>query len=439
MKQVKVIGAGLAGVEIVRVLERAGVSVLLYEMRPKKMTPAHKTHYFAELVCSNSLKSKDPYTAHGLLKIEMKMLGSLVLDVALKCEVPAGKALAVDRDRFAESITVRVESMKNVTIVREEVRRIPEERPCVIATGPLTSSDLAEDIKSFFGEDNLYFYDAISPIVDAESVDYSKGFWGNRYGGEGDYFNLPLTEEEYYRFYNALVNAETVPYKDFEEPRFFEGCLPIEELARRGEKTLLYGPMRPVGLVDPRTGKEPFAVVQLRREDREGKMFNMVGFQTKMKWPEQEKVFRLIPGLERAVFLRYGSIHRNTYINSPRVLFPTLQSKKDPLLLFAGQIVGVEGYLESAASGIIAGINIVRLLNGAVPVVPPRETMIGSLLHYIATADPSNFQPMNANFGLLPSLDIPVRNKEKKKKLLVERSIEAMRRWIEEEGLEFLS
>lgn len=438
--KVVVVGAGLAGVEAVRVLDRAGVKVLLYEMRPRKMTPAHKTPYFAELVCSNSLKSTEITDASGLLKEEMKLLGSLVIKVAEMCSVPAGKALAVDRNKFASTITGIVESMENVEVIREEVKRIPDDRPCIIATGPLTSDELARSISEFLGEDNLYFFDAISPIIDGETIDFSKGFWANRYDPEGrDYFNIPLTEDEYERFYNELIRAEVVDFKDFEkDARYFEGCMPIEELAKRGKMTLLFGPMKPVGLIDPRTGKQPYAVVQLRKEDREGRMFNIVGFQTKMKWPEQARIFRMLPALEKAEFLRYGSVHRNTYINSPRVLKPTCATIKDGSLFFAGQIIGVEGYLESAVTGIIAGINAMRVLKGLEPIVPPEETMTGSLLRYVTSADPKDFQPMNANFGLLPPLDVKVRDRKKKRELLAMRALERLEEWIKDNELEFL-
>ncbi len=440
LKKVIVVGGGLAGVEAAFALAKLGAEVILYEMRPFKTTPAHKTSYLAELVCSNSLKSESPDTASGLLKAEMKMLGSLVIHAAYKFRVPAGKALAVDRERFSQYITSVIESMEKIQVVREEITFIPSERPCIIATGPLTSDSLSESIKAFFGEENLSFYDAISPIVDGETIDYSRTFWADRYGkpGEGDYLNCPMTEEEYERFYKELLNAECVEFREFEAPRFFEGCMPIEELARRGRETLLFGPMRPVGLIDPKTGKTPFAVVQLRKEDKEGKMFNIVGFQTKMKWPEQRRVFRLIPGLEKAEFLRYGSIHRNTYLNSPRVLLPTLQTKKDEKLFFAGQITGVEGYLESASTGIIAGINAFRVLLDMPALVPPAETMIGSLLRYITDSSLKDFQPMNANFGLLPPLKDKVKDRKKKRFLLYKRAVESMEAWIKENNLEVL-
>ena len=436
MGVVTIVGGGLAGVEAAFACVKLGHRVRLYEMRPFKMTPAHRTPFLAELVCSNSLKSDSLDTASGLLKAEMRLLGSVLLEVAESCKVPAGSALAVDRNLFASRVTELVSSCSAIELVRAEVERIPDERPCIIATGPLTSDALAKSISEFLGEESLSFYDAIAPIVDGETIDYEKAFWGDRYGkGSGDYLNCPLTEEEYNQFYEALVSAECVPFKEFEEPRFFEGCMPIEELARRGRETLLFGPMRPVGLVDPRTGRRPFAVVQLRREDAQGKMFNMVGFQTKMKWPEQRRVFRLIPALENAEFLRYGSIHRNTYINSPKVLYPTLQCRKDEGLFFAGQITGVEGYMESASTGIIAGINASLLLGDRSPVVPPEETMIGALLRYISSYKGGDFQPMNANFGLLPPLGFKVRDKRKKKLLLSQRALEAMRRWMEENGL----
>ncbi|BAT72192.1 methylenetetrahydrofolate--tRNA-(uracil-5-)-methyltransferase [Thermosulfidibacter takaii ABI70S6] len=438
MSYVTIVGAGLAGVEAAFAVAKLGYKVRLYEMRPLKMTPAHKTPYFAELVCSNSLKSDSPDTASGLLKSEMRLLGSVLLKVAEEVKVPAGSALAVDRNLFAQEITEMVKNCKKIEVINKEITELPSERPCIIATGPLTSDALAKAIEDFLGVGSLSFYDAIAPIVDGESIDYSCAFWGDRYGkGSGDYLNCPLTKEEYERFYQALIEAECVPFKEFEEPKYFEGCMPIEEMARRGKETLLFGPMKPVGLVDPRTGKQPFAVVQLRKEDREGRMFNIVGFQTKMKYPEQDRVFRLIPALRNAEFLRYGSIHRNTYINSPKVLEATLQCKRDRALFFAGQITGVEGYMESASTGIIAGINAARLVDYKDPIVPPEVTMIGALLRYISTPK-KDFQPMNANFGLLPQLDNKIRDKKKKKLMLYERAIQAMKKWIEENNLEVL-
>ena len=439
MGVVTVVGGGLAGVEAAFACVKLGVKVKLYEMRPVSTTPAHRTALFGELVCSNSLKSDSPDTASGLLKAEMRILGSVLLRVAEATRVPAGSGLAVDRELFAKKVTELVESHPFIDVFREEIEEIPSDRPCVIATGPLTSKKLSRSIAEFLGSKNLSFYDAIAPIVDGETIDYSKAFWGDRYGkGSGDYLNCPLSKEEYEAFYQALVMAECVPFKEFEEPKFFEGCMPIEEMAKRGKETLLFGPMKPVGLVDPRTGKRPYAVVQLRREDAKGSMFNMVGFQTKMKWPEQKRVFRMIPALRNAEFLRYGSIHRNTYINSPKVLKPTLQAKMDDGLFFAGQITGVEGYMESAATGIIAGINASRIVKGEDAIVPPEVTMIGSLLRYISNEGIEDFQPMNANFGLLPPLDRRVRDKRKKRLMYYQRAVDATEKWVKEYGLEVL-
>ena len=341
---VTIIGGGLAGSEAAWQLAQRGLSVRLYEMRPKKVTPAHKTGLFAELVCSNSLRSKEITNAVGLLKEEMKILGSLIMEAAVASEVPAGKALAVDRERFAAYVTERLEGCPNIEIFREEVTRIPEEGIVIVASGPLTSEALAEDLKRYTGEDYFHFYDAIAPIVYADSINWEKVFKADRYGGEdGAYVNCPMTEEEYYRFVEALLSAEKVPFKEFEKPRYFEGCLPIEVMAERGKDTLRYGPLKPVGLIDPRTGKEPFAVVQLRPENREGTLYNLVGFQTKLKYPEQERVFRMIPGLEHAEFARFGSVHRNSFVCAPKVLEKTLQLKKEPRIFLAGQITGVEG------------------------------------------------------------------------------------------------
>ncbi len=430
---INVIGGGLAGVEAAWRIAESGVPVRLFEMRPKKLTPAHKTDKFAELVCSNTLGGKDIVTPRGLLKKEMEMLGSLVIKAAKRSEVPAGGALAVDREKFSEFITERIENHPLIEVIREEVTELPEGEITVVATGPLTSEPFSKHLQNYLGEEELHFYDAISPIVYADTIDYSKCFWGSRYGkGGDDYLNCPMTEEEYERFYNALMEAEKVPLKDFEKACYFEGCMPIEELAERGKQTLLFGPLKPVGLVDPRTGKRPFAVVQLRKENREGTLFNMVGFQTKLKYPEQKRVFRLIPGLENAEFARFGSIHRNTFIKSPKLLLPTLQLKKNPKILFAGQITGVEGYPESAATGIIAGMNAVRLYKGEKPIYPPRETMVGALLNYITTADEKSFQPMNANFGLLPSLERKIKGKREKRKYLAERALREMEQWLKE-------
>ncbi|WP_457567367.1 FADH(2)-oxidizing methylenetetrahydrofolate--tRNA-(uracil(54)-C(5))-methyltransferase TrmFO [Desulfurobacterium sp.] len=428
MKRVIVIGAGLAGSEAAWRLAETGIPVVLFEMRPKKTTPAHTTDLFGELVCSNTLGGIDETTARGLLKSEMEILNSLILEAAKKTAVPAGGALAVNRNDFAAYITEKITGHPLIEVVREEVTEIPENEIVVVATGPLTSDAFSKYLTEYLGEKALSFYDAIAPIIYADTIDYTKCFWGSRYGkGGNDYLNCPMTEEEYERFYDALIKAEKVPLKEFEKEAYFEGCMPIEEMAKRGKETLLFGPLKPVGLTDPRTGKRPFAVVQLRKENREGTLLNMVGFQTKLTYPAQKKVFRLIPGLENVEFARYGSIHRNTFINSPRLLLPTLQLKKKPGVLFAGQITGVEGYPESAASGIIAGINASKLFNGKEPVVPPPTTMIGGLLKYITETDPDRFQPMNANFGLLP----PVRAKGKRvrRKIQAEKALKDMKKW----------
>ncbi len=434
---VLIVGGGLAGCEAAWQAARQGCRVVLMEMRPSATTPAHKTPYLAELVCSNSLKALSLDTASGLLKEEMGHLGSLLLDVAQECRVPAGGALAVDRKLFAKLVTERLEAHPLTRLVREEVREVPYHRPLVVATGPLTSPAFSQALARLLGEGYLYFYDAISPIVLGDSIDYDRAFFASRYGRgeEGDYLNCPLTEEEYNRFYKALTEAEKVPLRDFEDPRFFSGCLPIEEMARQGRETLLYGPMKPVGLRDPRTGRRPFAVVQLRRENKEGTLWNLVGFQTRLKWPEQRRVFRLIPALEEAEFARFGSIHRNTYINSPRLLEPSLAFKGDTELFFAGQITGVEGYMESAASGILAGINAARVVRGEEPVVPPATTMLGALVRHITSADAENFQPMNANFGLLPPLDSPPKRRKERKVAYSGRAIRDLVLWMEEVGL----
>ncbi len=406
---ITVVGGGLAGCEAAWAAARLGVRVVLYEMRPHKMTPAHETAELAELVCSNSLKSASLDNASGILKEEMRRLGSVVIEAARRTSVPAGKALAVDRRKFAAYLTRTVEEHPLIEIVRREVTAVPDSscRPAVVATGPLTSEPLAEDIMHITGSRYLYFYDSISPIVSADSIDFSKVFRASRYGRgeteEGDYLNCPLTEEEYRRFVAALLEGEQVSLKEFEKDAYyFEGCLPIEVMAARGPDTLRYGPMKPVGLIDPRTGKTPYAAVQLRAENREGTMYNLVGFQTKLKYGEQRRIFRMIPGLERAEFLRYGSIHRNTYIHSPSLLAPTLELKSRPRLYFAGQIVGVEGYVESAAMGIVAGLNAARTALGMDPLRFPPETSIGALIAYITAAASREFQPMNINFGLYP-------------------------------------
>ncbi len=408
---VTVIGAGLAGCEAALQCARAGLRVRVYEMRPKKMTPAHRTGNVAELVCSNSFKSVEVSNAHGLLKAELRLLGSVLLDCAEEARIPGGKALVVDREVFSRRVEERLNEF-GVEIVREEVTEIPH-GVVIIATGPLTSDAMAEQLMSLVGARRLFFYDAIAPIVDADSLNMDRIFSASRYGKGEDYLNCPLTEDEYNRLVNELASAEVYPGHSFEEIPFFEGCLPVEELARRERLALAFGPMKPVGLVDPHTGRMPFAVVQLRSENSAGTMFNMVGFQTRLKRTEQERVFRLIPGLEQAVFLRYGSIHRNTFLYSPEILLPTLQIRIRPDLFIAGQLCGVEGYVESIATGMIAGINASRLQLGKPPIVPSERTVLGALLKYITTPR-SNFQPMNANFGLLPPPEKHLRGLKKR-------------------------
>jgi len=431
-KPIAIIGGGLAGVEAAYKLASAGIPVDLYEMRPKKMTPAHKTGLLAELVCSNSLGGKEITTGSGLLKKEMELMGSLVLESAYKNTVPAGGALAVDRLKFAEYITKKIEKNEKINVIREEVEKIPLEKYhlIIVASGPLTSSSLAQDIKEKLGEDYLYFYDAIAPIVSADSVDFSKGWWGSRYDKGGkDYFNCPLTKEEYEKFVEELLKAEKVQPKEFEKACYFEGCMPIEVMAERGIDTLRYGPMRPVGLKDPRTGKEPYAVVQLRKENKEGTLLSLVGFQTKLLYKEQKRVFRLIPCLRNAKFVRLGSMHRNTFIQSNKVLLPTLQAKKYPNILFAGQITGVEGYVASASTGIVAGINALLILKGKEPLIFPKETMIGALINYI-TSKEGELQPMNPVFGLLPPLPMKIKNKNLRKQKMAERALQTLKSFL---------
>ncbi|HHP50920.1 MAG TPA: methylenetetrahydrofolate--tRNA-(uracil(54)-C(5))-methyltransferase (FADH(2)-oxidizing) TrmFO [Moorella mulderi] len=418
-----VIGGGLAGSEAAWQLARRGVKVELWEMRPRKMTPAHNTPYLAELVCSNSLRAEGLSNAAGLLKEEMRLAGSLIMKCAEKWRVPAGKALAVDREGFSAEVTAALEGLPNVTIIREEVVQIPPEGIVILATGPLTSPSLAESLKGLLGEEYLFFYDAVSPIVTAASLNYQKIFRASRYGQGEDYLNCPLNKEEYLRFYEALIQAERHPLHPFEEEKVFEGCLPIEILARRGVDTLRYGPMKPVGLIDPATGREPYAVVQLRRDNREGTLYNLVGFQTNLKWGEQERVFRLIPGLEEAEFVRYGVMHRNTYVNAPRVLLPTLQLKKETRIFLAGQLAGVEGYIESAAMGLLAGLNALRFLRGLEPLVPPPETAHGALVHYITDPLHDPLQPMNINFGLFPPLGLKIRDRIQRNLALSQRAL----------------
>ena len=426
MTQVTVVGAGLAGSEAAWQIAERGIKVKLYEMRPVKMTPAHRGGQFAELVCSNSLRSAALTNAVGVLKEEMRRLDSIVMKAADRHAVPAGGALAVDRESFSEEITQTLSRHPNIEIYHEEITELPE-GPAVIATGPLTSKSLSEKLKALTGEEYLYFYDAAAPIVEKDSIDMEKVFVQSRYDkGEAAYINCPMTEEEFDRFYEALIQAETAPLKDFEKEIFFEGCMPVEVLAKRGKKTLLFGPMKPVGLTDPRTGKQPFAVVQLRQDNSAGTLYNIVGFQTHLKWGPQKEVIRMIPGLENAEIVRYGVMHRNTFINSPKLLLPTYQFRKNDQLFFAGQMTGVEGYVESAASGLIAGINAARLVKGEEPVVPPQTTAIGSLAHYITHTDPKHFQPMNANFGLFEALPKRIRNKKERAEKYAERALDSI-------------
>lgn len=421
-------GGGLAGTEAAWQLAQRGFEVDLYEMRPRKTTGAHVTSNLAELVCSNSLGSKLVDRASGLLQAEIKRLGSLLIGCAEQAAVPAGGALAVDRDVFAQTVTEAVHGHPNIRVIREEVTRIPD-TPVVIATGPLTSSSLAEDIARITGQEYLYFYDAIAPIVTAQSIDMSIAFRASRYGrGEedaGDYINCPMTEAEYRRFVEALLAAERVELRDFEreDPQFFERCIPIEHLAERGYDTLAYGPMRPVGLRDPRTGSRPYAVVQLRQDNLLGSLYNLVGFQTNIRWGQQEEVLRLIPGLEHAEFVRMGQMHRNTFINSPALLYPTMQFRRRSDLYFAGQITGVEGYVGNIATGLIAAINLARRLSDMDEWVLPQTTMLGALCHYVTHADAADFQPMKANFGLLPELDEPKKNKRERYQRYAERAL----------------
>ena len=398
--EIIVIGGGLAGVEAAYQIAQKGIPVVLYEMRPELSTPAHKTEFLSELVCSNSLKSKELSNAHGLLKEELRMLDSIIIRVADSTSIPGGKALVVDRNRFSEAVTKEIESHALIHIVRREISKIPS-GVTIIATGPLTSDALSQQIKGIAGSDNLSFFDAISPIVDGETIDMKKCFFGSRYAADADdYLNCPLTEEEYNVFYDALIKAERVNLKEFEKVPYFEGCLPIEVMAERGKQTLLFGPMKPVGIFDSHTGRRPFAVMQLRREDSAGKMYNIVGFQTKLTYTAQNSVLRLVPALKNASFFRYGSIHRNTYINSPSLINKSLQLKDNDNIFFAGQITGVEGYVESTAIGLLSGMAASLFCNDKPFAPPPAETCTGALLHYITTPV-KNFQPMNINFGLI--------------------------------------
>ncbi|MGG3757681.1 FADH(2)-oxidizing methylenetetrahydrofolate--tRNA-(uracil(54)-C(5))-methyltransferase TrmFO [Bacillus anthracis] len=427
---VNVIGAGLAGSEAAYQIAKRGVQVRLYEMRPVRQTPAHHTDKFAELVCSNSLRANTLTNAVGVIKEEMRLMDSVIIRAADECSVPAGGALAVDRHEFAAKVTEYVKNHPNVTVMNEEITEIPE-GPTIIATGPLTSPDLSAQLKELTGEDYFYFYDAAAPIVEKDSIDMNKVYLKSRYDkGEAAYLNCPMTEEEFDRFYEALIAAETVPLKEFEKEIFFEGCMPVEVMASRGRQTLVFGPMKPVGLEDPKTGKTPYAVVQLRQDDAAGTLYNIVGFQTHLKWGPQKEVLQLIPGLENAEIVRYGVIHRNTFINSPNLLRPTYQYKQRDDLFFAGQMTGVEGYVESAASGLLAGINAARLVKGEEPVVLPPVTAMGSMANYITATNAKNFQPMNANFGLFAPLEKKIKKKAERNEAYATRALETIRNFV---------
>ena len=433
---VTVIGAGLAGSEAAFQAAEQGVEVHLYEMRKEKKTPAHKTDQFAELVCSNSLRANQITNAVGLLKEEMRQLSSVIMSAADHNSVPAGGALAVDRENFSKEITERVRNHPNITVHDEEVTEIPKEGIVVIASGPLTSDALAEDIKAFNEDEGLYFYDAAAPIIEKDSIDMDKVYLKSRYDkGEAAYLNCPMTKEEFTTFYEALITAEVAPLKEFEKEKFFEGCMPIEVMAKRGEKTMLFGPLKPVGLEDPKTGKRPYAVVQLRQDNAAGSLYNIVGFQTHLKWGEQKRVFQMIPGLENAQIVRYGVMHRNTFMNSPKLLEPTYQTKKRSSLFFAGQMTGVEGYVESAASGLVAGLNAARLAKGEEPVIFPETTQMGSMAHYITHTDGKHFQPMNANFGIMPALPNRIKDKKERYEALAGRALADLEEFKEAKGL----
>lgn len=426
-KVVNVIGAGLAGSEAAWQIAERGVKVNLFEMRGVTPTPAHQTDKFAELVCSNSLRSNMLTNAVGVLKEEMRRLNSVIMKAADACAVPAGGALAVDREWFAAMVTDLVKNHPNITVHNMEVTEIPKDGITVVASGPLTSEKLSKEIQALLGEEYFYFYDAAAPIIDKDTIDFDKVYLKSRYDkGEAAYLNCPMEKDEFERFYEAMITAEVVPLKTFEKEIYFEGCMPIEVLAKRGPKTMTFGPMKPVGLEDPKTGRRPYAVVQLRQDDAAGSLYNIVGFQTHMTWPEQRRVLRLIPGLENAEIVRYGVMHRNTFVNSPKLLKPTYQLQQNENVFMAGQMTGVEGYVESAASGLIAGINAARVAIGETSVKFPVETSIGSMAHYITTTSPHGFQPMNANFGLLPELPVKIKAKAERYEALANRALDAL-------------
>ena len=429
-KIVNVIGAGLAGCEAAYQLAKRGIKVKLYEMKPKKFSPAHSDENLAEIVCSNSFKSNLKTNACGLLKEELRMLGSLLIRVADEVKVPAGQALAVDRELFSKKVTEEIEKNENIEIIREEVTKINEDEYTIIATGPLTSDVLYEEIQKLIKEDSLHFYDAAAPIVEKDSINMNIAFYGDRYGkGDSSYINLPMNESEYKDFYNNLINAEVVTLHDFEKREIFEGCMPVEVMAKRGEDTLRYGPLKPVGFTDPRTGKRPYAIVQLRQDNAVGTLYNMVGFQTNLKYGEQKRVFSKIPGLENAEFVKYGVMHRNTFINSTKLLDETYCMKNKENIYFAGQITGVEGYVESIASGLVSAINLANKIQGKEKLIFDKENMIGALSKYISTEN-DKFQPMNANFGILPPLEKRIKDKMERYEKMSERSINILKEKI---------
>ena len=436
MKKAIVIGAGLAGSEAALQLAKQEIQVDLYEMRPKKQTGAHKTEDFAEFVCSNSLGSYDITNASGLLKHEMEELNGELIKIVFEAQVPAGGALAIDRELFSQKVTQKIEENPFINVIREEVTEIPTDTPVIIASGPLTSDGLSNNIKEFLGEEYLHFFDAIAPIIEKDSIDFDKAFYLNRYNkGDADYINCPMNKEEYEKFYNILINAPKIELKSFEkDAKFFESCLPIEVLASRGVDTLRYGPLKPVGLVDERTGVENYAVVQLRQDNKSASLYNLVGFQTNLKWGSQKELLQSIPGLENVSIVRYGVMHRNTFINSPKVLNPTLQSRKNPNVFFAGQLTGTEGYTESIASGLLAGINLSRYIKGQKLLELPQETILGALTHYISFEGHTSFQPINSNWGILAEMEMDKKtrkNKKLKNELLANRAIETIKKFIE--------